>query len=242
MGDNDFWTCPPHTTVRGSGDYTITVVLPPFPHHTDGWPPNDPLRAREFAEAFGTIDTVLEYHGEQNITDGFALQTREDLEWIQVGVWGDVMAVSDPSLADRGLDWPVLDQVRDLAGRFPGAKVIGGAAVDRGETHEEVAWAVPGVDLVHSEGWPCNDDPAVWTLNGDPQAALDACGVTAQHTEAAHIDHDPDDPTATYWGGLGELLLGPDCPWRRRGIRTSVFRVRHTQSATDHMEENWVEG
>ncbi|MEU9862987.1 DUF6333 family protein [Streptomyces sp. NPDC047971] len=240
MTENSFWTCPPQAEVRGSGDYTVTIVLPPFPDRSQEWPPNDPERAREFASSFGTVDEVLEYHGERNISDGFALQTRADLEWIRVGVWGNVIGISDPSLADDGNSWPVLEQVGQLAERFPGAKIVGGASVHRGETHEEAAWVVPGFALVHSEGWPCEDDASMWTLDGDPRAVLDACGVTSGTAKEADVDYDPSDPTSTYWGGLGELILGPHRPWRRRRVRTSVFRVRHTRAATDLMEENWI--
>ncbi|MGX1508020.1 UNVERIFIED_CONTAM: hypothetical protein RKD43_006645 [Streptomyces graminofaciens] len=240
MTENSFWTCLPQAQVRGSGEYTVTVVLPPFPDQSGDWPPNDPERAREFAASFGTVDAVLDYHGEQNISDGFSLTTRDDLDWIQVGVWGNVIGISDPALADDGNSWPVLEQVRNLAERFPGAKIIGSATVDRGETHEEAAWVVPGVEPVHSEGWPVEDDPSRWTLEGDPQAVLDACGVTPQMAKDADVAYDPDDPTSTYWGGLGELILGVHRPWRRRKVRTSVFRVRHTHDATDLMEEVWI--
>ncbi|MFB7369684.1 DUF6333 family protein [Streptomyces sp. NPDC056222] len=240
MTENGFWTYPPQAPVRGSGNYAITVVLPPSTEHSPEWPPNDPDRAREFASSFGTVDQVLEYQGERNISDGFSLRTRADLEWIQVGVWGNVIGVSDPSLASDGNSWPVLEQVKELAERFPDAKIVGGASVDRGETHEEAAWVVPGFELVHSEGWPCEDDASMWTLDGDPRAVLDACGVTARTAKDAGVDYDPSDPTSTYWGGLGELILGTHRPWRRRRVRTSVFRVRHTHAATDLMEENWI--
>ncbi|MDF6019789.1 DUF6333 family protein [Streptomyces sp. JH34] len=242
MTETSFWTCPSHARVRGSGRHTITVVLPPFPDLPDGMPPNDADGAREFAASFGTVDEVLECDGERNISDGLSPATRDDLDRIQVGRWGDVIGISDPALADDGNTWPVLEQVRALAERFPGAKVIGGAVTDRGETHEEVAWAVPGFEVVHSEGWPGEDDPSRWTLEGDPRAVLDACGVTGQAAKDADVAYDPDDPAATYWGGLGELILGVHRPWRRRKVRTSVFRVRHTRAATDLMEEIWISG
>ncbi|NBE54553.1 DUF6333 family protein [Streptomyces boluensis] len=241
MDEKNYWTCPPEAEVRGGGEFTVTLVLPPFTDHAAAWPHNDPVRAREFAASFGTVEEIVAYEGEHTISHGFGLQTRDDLEWIEVGVWDNVIGISDPSLADRGLSWPVLEQVRDLAARFPEARIVGSSSVDRGETHEEVAWAVPGFDVVHSEGWPCNDDPEVWTLEGDPQAVLDACGVTARMAEEADIEFHPDSPADTYWGGLGELILGTNCPWRRRKARTSIFRVRHTHAATDLMEENWLD-
>ncbi|MFD6276566.1 DUF6333 family protein [Streptomyces sp. NPDC060209] len=239
MTENSFWTYPSQARVRGSGRHAITVVLPPFPDLSDGLPPNDPEGAREFAASFGTVDEVLEYEGERNISDGFSPAARDDLDRIQVGRWGNVIGISDPALADEGNSWPVLEQVRNLAERFPGAKVIGGATVDCGETHEEAAWAVPGFELVHSEGWPGEDDASRWTLEGDPWAVLDACGVTARTAKDADVAYDPDNPTSTYWGGLGELILGAHRPWRRRKVKTSVFRVRHTHAATDLMEEVW---
>ncbi|MFE9856461.1 DUF6333 family protein [Streptomyces sp. NPDC005780] len=242
MTENSFWTCPPQAQVRGSGQYTVTLVLPPYPDAAAGFPPNDPEAARKFAASFGTVDTVLEYGGERNISDGFALTARDDLEWIQVGVWGNVIGIADPALADEGNSWPVLEQVGNLAKRFPGAKIVGAATVDCGAVHEEAAWVVPGFEPVHSEGWPDGDELPPWTLEGDPAAVLEACGVTARTAQDADITYDPEDPAATYWGGLGELILGAQHPWRRPQLWTSAFRVRHTHAATDLMEEVWIPG
>lgn len=59
-----------------------------------------------------------------------------------------------------------------------------------------------------------------------------------QKAKEADVAYDPDDPASTYWGGLGELILGAHRPWRRRRVRTSVFTVRHTHAATDLMEQS----
>ncbi|WP_420711064.1 DUF6333 family protein [Streptomyces sp. NRRL S-337] len=39
---------------------------------------------------------------------------------------------------------------------------------------------------------------------------------------------------------LGRLALGPYNPWDRADLHTSVFRVRHTESATALREETWL--
>jgi hypothetical protein len=51
MTDNGFWTCPADREVLGWGDYTITIVHPPFPAATPA--PHDPVAARRFVAAFG---------------------------------------------------------------------------------------------------------------------------------------------------------------------------------------------
>lgn len=242
MTENSYWTCPPDAPVPGSGTHSLTVVLPGAGGPWTEWPANDPDRAREFAAALGTVEAVLGYEGERTIAEAFSSATRADLDLIRVGVWGDVLAVSDPALVDDGDAWPVLAQVEALATRFPGATVIGEASVGRGARHEEAAWSVPGHPPVHSEGRPDSDDPSHWTLTGAPWPLLAALGVTPERAKAADVAYAPDDPAATYWAGLGELILGDRRPWRRRKVRTSVFRVRHTREATDRMEELWLGG
>lgn len=56
------------------------------------------------------------------------------------------------------------------------------------------------------------DGTSRWTLEGDPQAVLDACGVTAQMAKDADVAYDPANPASAYWDGLGELILGTQRP------------------------------
>lgn len=60
MADINFWTRPADRMVRGGGHYNITVLQPPFAVRAEDLPPNDPVAARAFAEAFPTVDAVLE--------------------------------------------------------------------------------------------------------------------------------------------------------------------------------------
>lgn len=62
MTDTSFWTHPPETAVRSShsDEYTITVLDPPLPESTAELSSHDRARARAFAEAFPTVDAVLE--------------------------------------------------------------------------------------------------------------------------------------------------------------------------------------
>ncbi|BDM73229.1 hypothetical protein HEK616_67160 [Streptomyces nigrescens] len=236
MSDTDFWSCPPDSGVWGSGDHTITLVLPPFSGPGPVFAAHDPLRAQEFAEAFGTVDEVLEEVQSASAAEPMALETRKDLDFIRVGCWGNVLAISDPSLADNGNAHPVLGQVTALRDRFPGARIVGSAHVDCGETHSEDVIVVPGVPLLHSEGWP-GEEP--WTLTGDLQAVLDALGITPEVLEEEDVELSGD-PRYSDWEGLARLALGPYDPWGRADLLTSVFRVRHTESATALMEEIWL--
>ncbi|MFI6848953.1 DUF6333 family protein [Kitasatospora sp. NBC_00085] len=66
MTDPSFRTCAPDRRVDGWGEYTITVLRPPFPASTGpstlatvaALAPHDPAAARRFAGAFGTVDSV----------------------------------------------------------------------------------------------------------------------------------------------------------------------------------------
>lgn len=60
MTDYDFWEYPPEQAIAQLGEFRLTLVEPPFPAGEEALPPHDPARAREFAAAFGTIDTVVE--------------------------------------------------------------------------------------------------------------------------------------------------------------------------------------
>jgi hypothetical protein len=65
MIDNRFWTCQPDRKVYGWGEYTITILHPPFPTTTDrstlttiaALAPHDPAQARQFAETTKTPST-----------------------------------------------------------------------------------------------------------------------------------------------------------------------------------------
>ncbi|MFF7178241.1 DUF6333 family protein [Streptomyces sp. NPDC008121] len=236
MADTDPWIRPPDHRVWGSGDATITLVLPPFPDRSEGFPAHDPAAARRFAEDFGTIDAVLEELTPLSPVDPVVLETRTDLDVVRVGCWGNVIALADPALADNGDAHPVREQVRALAERYPGARIVGSAHVDTGETHAEDAVVVPGAPALHSAGWS-GEEP--WTLTGDVWAVLDALGITPEAVEEEDVEID-EDPRFTEWEGVSRLAQGPCRPWGRKELRMSVFRVRHTEAATRRMEEIWL--
>lgn len=242
MTDEGFWTCPPDREVHGWGDYTITIVHPPFPTSTDpstsatitALAPHDPARAREFAESFGTVDAVLE---ELPLTDTVSAgpSTRADLDIIKVGCWGNVVGVSDPALADNGNDLPLLRETEALHKRYPDARIIGAVNVDMGETHSENAVHLPGGLTLHYSGW----DSDLCDLTGDPHAILRALGVPPESLAGQDAEPDEEDPAATSWYAFGNLALGPLNPWHFETVQMSAFRVRHTAEYTALMEEIW---
>nr|AFY23014.1 hypothetical protein [uncultured bacterium] len=237
--DNGYWTLPADTPVLGSGEYTITVLHPPFPTSTGRakvaeLAPHDPVRARRFAESFGTVEAVLE---ELPPTDTVAASpwTRADLDIIRVGCWGNVIGISDPALVDNGIDCPLLEQTEALAKRYPDARIIGSVDNDMGMTHVEAAIHLPGGPALHYSGWDIDQ----CELTGDPHEVLRALGVAAESLVGQYAELNDEDPSDVDWRSFGNLALGPCDPWHFRTVECSAFRVRHTEGATALMEEIW---
>lgn len=247
MIDNGYWTsaCPPDREVHGGGDYTITILRPPFPTTTTTTTgrstltkvaelaPHDPVLARQFAETFGTVDAVLE---ELPLTDTVATfpSTRMDLDIIKVGCWGNVIGVSDPALADNGTECPLLAETEALHKRYPDARIVGSVGVDMGASHSEDTIHLPDGTMLHYEGW----DSEQCYLTGDPHAILRALGITAESLVGQYAELS-EDPADTDWRSFGNLALGPWSPWNFDTVQMSAFRVRHTEAYTALMEEKW---
>jgi uncharacterized protein DUF6333 len=225
--------------VNGYGEFTIAVVLPPFPPHARSKPanfaPHDPARARAFAESFPTVETVLEELADTDAVPA-SPQTRADLDLVAVGCWGSVIGISDPALAGDSFDKTLWDVTSALAERHPEARIIGSESIDRGENHSQSAVHLPGGLKLYSEGWP---GPDQFSLDGDPHAIARAVGVSAEVLAAAYIDLD-DEPWTIPWGHFGRQLLNPSDPWGYADLRMSEFRVRRTEEATLHLEEIWL--
>jgi len=239
--DNSFWTCPPDREVHGSGEYTITILLPPLPTTTDRrtlttteLAPHDPVRARQFAETLGTVDAVLEELPLTNTVSTFPA-TRADLDIIKVGCWGNIIGISDPALADNGNACPLLDETETLHQRHPDARIVGSVSNDMGETHYENTIHLPEGLMLHCEGW----DSTQWNLTGDPHAILHALGITPESLAGHDAELDGENPSRTDWHAFGNLALGPLDPWHFDTVQMSAFRVRHTEDHTTLMEEIW---
>ncbi|MFF8312606.1 DUF6333 family protein [Streptomyces lydicus] len=235
MTDNSFWTLPADRATRGSGvRYELTVVRPPFTADAGSFPPNDAAAAVEFARSLDVIDDVLEDLGPRKGSDTYTVGTRADLDIIQVGVWGNVISVSTPAYADDGNDMPLLYEAERLRKRYPDALVVGRCEVHCGAEHTEDLVMVPDGPMFHACGWP-SDDPFV--LTGDPAAVMAACGVTTEMLEDLDIWFDlDDDPDENDWGGVATACLGAADPWGRADVEYASLRVRHSESATSHME------
>ncbi|MFG2892497.1 DUF6333 family protein [Streptomyces sp. NPDC048248] len=236
MTEANFWTCPPDREVGGYGDdYTLALVLPPFPAGTVNFSPHDPEEARQFAENFDTVDEILEELPPVSAADHQAPETRADLDIIKVGCWGNVISITDPALADNIGDLPLLGASTTLRKRYPDARIVGSANVDLGEDHTEDIVQLPGDLMLHTEGWPGVDPLEV---TGDPHAVMRALGISLETLAEEEIDLDEESDEID-WRALGRLALGPSDPWGRSDLRMSVFRVRHTSGSTFRMEESW---
>jgi hypothetical protein len=234
MTDDDFWTLPPDQMVYGSmGHCNVTVVLPPLDVDARTLPANDPARAAELAAAFGTVDEVLEELGPRSVLDVPYPGTRSDLEVVQAAVWGNVLGMCDPALADSGNDLPLLSEARRLRERYPDARIVGRVHSHFGAADhtEDIVWLPEGA-MFHAAGWP-GDEP--FEVTGDPHAIASALGISAGALEDLGLDEE--DPADVEWAGFAALALGEADPWGLGQLRTTAFRVRHTEFATSTMEE-----
>lgn len=246
MADTTYWTSPPDREVRALGDdFTLTLLLPPFPTGTvpagtvpagnANFPPHDPEEARRFAESFDTVEEILEELPSASPADFPAQLTQADLDIIKVGCWGNVISITDPALADNIGDAPLLGAAARLHERHPDAMIVGSANVDLGEDHSEDIIQLPGGLMLHTEGWSGVEPLEV---TGDPQAMVRALGLSSETLADKEIDLDEESDEID-WRALGRLALGPYDPWGRADLRMSVFRVRHTSGSTYRMEETW---
>ncbi|MGG7573908.1 DUF6333 family protein [Streptomyces sirii] len=206
-------------------------------------PANNPARAAEFAGSLSTVAAVREDLGLRPGASTPTFETRADLDIVQAGVWGNVLAASDPAWADDGNGNPLLYEAKGLRERFPDARIVGRVEVHCGAEHtEDLVW-LPDGTMFHASGWP-GDEPFVVT--GDPEAVLSSLGITRDMLDrmgemddmddmGRHIDLD-DEPSQIDWAALSALALGEADPWGIAGLNMSSLRVRHTEGATSHME------
>ncbi|MCX4825799.1 DUF6333 family protein [Streptomyces sp. NBC_01142] len=235
MTADTFWTIPADPMTTGSGvHHNLTVLLPPFTTIREQLPVNDPDRAAEFALSLDKIDTVLEHLGPRPAADIQPLMTRADLDIVQVGTWGNVLAISDPAFVDNGDSMPLLGEATRLRDRFPDARIVGRVSVHCGAEHtEDLVW-LPDGTMFHACGWP-GDEPFVVT--GDPHAVASALGITAETFEDLEVYVDLDDePGENDWAAFAGLALGEADPWPSPRVNTSALRVQHSEYAVSHME------
>lgn len=168
MADTEYWTVPADAYVRGGGEYTITVLTPPYQVDSGRLPANDAVAARQFAEAFPTVEEVLEVLPDAPANEGLYLTTRTDLDLIRVGVWGNVIGISDPALIDDGTRFTMASETATVAERCPDARVVGRLAVDCGEDYTEDIARLPDGSRLHAGGYPGTEP---WEVHGTPAAS-----------------------------------------------------------------------
>ncbi|PNG92981.1 DUF6333 family protein [Streptomyces malaysiensis] len=238
MSDETLWDHPSDEPVERHGEFTLTVVHPPFPGPDGVLGAHDEARARAFAETFGTVHQVLDEQGTIPVTEFIDVDTRADLEVIRVGCWGGVTEINDPALISLSERFPVQEQAEALADRHPDAVIVAAAEMD-----------LPGADygtwkIVHPDGarifaagFSGEED---WDVEGEVTAVLDAFGTTPERAAAVGVD--PAQPPRSFaWDALARLALKAVSPTDRRGLMASVFRVRHTEDAIVAMEDTWFE-
>ncbi|MFE4330769.1 DUF6333 family protein [Streptomyces sp. NPDC056831] len=236
MTDNDFWECPPERGVAQHGEFRLTLIE--RPHLTGGrvLPAHDPARAREFAAALGTVDTVVEEVDRIEATERLPFATRADLGLVGVGCWGTVTEVNDPALVFTGGTFPLAEQADELAEHFPGAVIIGSARIDHNVAYGTHVIYHPDGARLFAAGWSGEED---WDREGTPHDVIGAFGISPDALERQGIDLDAD-PGSFPWEGLTRLARQRVTPLLRKGRTLSVFRVRRTERTTGDLEDTWI--
>ncbi|UZJ32747.1 DUF6333 family protein [Streptomyces endophytica] len=236
---SSFWDVPPDADVVRSGEYELTLVRSGAPTDASGLPAHDPVAARRFAASFGTIDTVLEDLGTVPATDDPSADTRADLELVRVGSWGGVTEITDPGLVQCNGSFPVEEEAESLAERFPDAVIIASCTVDYSLTYGAYKIIHPDGVRLFAAGWH-GEGKDYWDLDGSPADVAAAFGITAAELSDAYVDLNAAAHVFS-WRSLCNLALKKVAPLDHTGRISSLFRVRHTEEATGHMEEMWLE-
>lgn len=233
MTDTTYWTSAPDRIVRGSmGLCHLTVAPPPFHLDARGLPPQDPARARAFAESLEGIEEVGEDLGPRSVQTPLPSAVRADLDIVHAAAWGDMLSIASPAFATDGNDEPLRSAAGALRERFPDARIVGRVAYHGGMEHtEDLVW-LPDGTMFHASGWP-GAEPFVVT--GDPESVIASLDLSGWILDNAGVDLN-EAPNEVEWSRLSGLALGPSDPWGWEEMRATAFRVRHTSDAVRDME------
>lgn len=233
MTDTLYWTSAPDRTVRGSmGLCHLTVARPPFDVDARDLPPQDPARARAFAESFEGVEEVREDLGPRSVQTPLPAAVRADLDIVHAAAWGDMVSIVNPAFAADGNDEPLKSAAGALRTRFPDARIVGRAAYHGGMEHtEDIVW-LPDGTMFHASGWP-GDEPFV--VSGDPKAVIAALDLKSWMLDNAGVDLN-EAVNEIEWSRLAGLALGRSDPWGWEEMRTTAFRVQHAADAVRDME------
>ncbi|MGW7754706.1 DUF6333 family protein [Streptomyces violaceusniger] len=238
MSDETLWDYPADEPVERHGEFTLTVVHPPFPGPEGVLEAHDEAGARSFAEAFGTVDRVLDGQGTIPVTELIEVDTRADLDVIRVGCWGGVIQINDPALISLSESFPIEEQAEALADRYPDAVIVAAAGMDLPGA-DYGTWKIvhPGGARIFAAGFAGEEN---WDVAGEVTAILDAFGITPEQAAAAGVNP-AHAPRSFAWDALAGLALKAVSPTDRRGLMASVFRVRRTEDAVVSMEDTWFD-
>ncbi|MDI3387580.1 DUF6333 family protein [Streptomyces sp. B-S-A8] len=226
----------------GSGA-TLTLLFPPFPNPSRDQPAetsaaptaHDPVRARQFVAALGTVAEVVEELPCVPATELPMVEVRADLDRVAVGCWGNVVHIVEPALGSDLLTEALAREVDRQRARHAEARIVGSVDMDYGNSYLQDAVVLPSGEEVIAGGWDCDED---WEVVGDPEAVLRALGVDPASAAEAGFDLD-ERPSQREWPELGVLALGGDRPAWQAGRQVSVFHVRRTDDAEFHLGEVW---
>ncbi|MEU9116165.1 DUF6333 family protein [Streptomyces sp. NPDC048483] len=205
---------------------------PPFNIDARNYPPQDPARARAFAESLESIEEVLEDLGPCSVQTPLPSAVRADLDVVHVAAWGSMVGIADPAFATEGNDEPLGSAADVLRERFPDARIVGRVAYHGGMEHTEgIVW-LPNGAMFHASGWP-GDEPFVVT--GDPHTAIASLGLKGWMLDNAGVDLD-EEANEVEWARLAGLALGHSDPWGWEQMQATAFCVRHSEDAVRDME------
>ncbi|MER8046013.1 DUF6333 family protein [Streptomyces sp. NPDC094032] len=236
--EDGFWMYPAEQELARYGEFRITVVESPFPAGADrALAPHDPERARELAEALGTVDGVLAEVDRIEAVERMPFGTRADLDLVGIGHWGDLIEINDPALAFIGGDFPLAKVAEELSRRHPRAAVIGSTTVHHHATHHTHVIHHPGGTRLFASGWAGESD---WDLVGTPYDIAVTFGLGADELAERGVDLEAE-PGDQAWEGLTRAALRSVGPLARAGRSLSVFRVRRDERTAGDLEETWID-
>ncbi|MFJ3902920.1 DUF6333 family protein [Streptomyces sp. NPDC090025] len=236
-GAEGIWRHSAERELARYGEFRLTVVEPPFPAGADVLPDHDPVRAREVAEALGTVAGVLGEVSRIEAVERMPFGTRADLDLVGIGCWGGLTEINDPALAYPGGEFPLANLAEEVSRRHPAAVVIGSATVDQHATHHTQVIHHPDGTRLFASGWAGEGD---WDLAGAPREIAVAFGVGADELEERGVDLDAE-PGDLDWAGLARAALRSVSPLLRTGRTLSVFRVRRDGRTAGDLEETWID-
>ncbi|MFE4334849.1 DUF6333 family protein [Streptomyces sp. NPDC056831] len=218
----------------------ITRIHPPYhapydQHTIRHAPAHDPVRARAVVAGLSTVSTVVEELEPMPRRDIDHPRHMDDLDYVAVGCWGDIVQISDPALGEDGILSTNLDATFDAQVKaHPEARITAVCEMNSAETYGKYLAHVPGQPRLSADGW---DDQYV---TGNPAQLLRAVGVGPGTPGAECLDSGQDEPFIGL-EYLDLLACGLHSVYSKENLMVSVFKVTRTEDVQEAIDDVWLQ-